>query len=167
MGSDVELSQTNSLVIIAFITIAWYNVLELTVMIQTFFKRHCGLYYYSLLVANWGILFHGLGTFFKLYRVTGLVLLDTIIAYIGWIMMVTGQSVVLYSRLHLVVHSPWKRWILVMIIVNAVILHIPTGVLTFLTNLSRDPSLWKGPYSVVERIQVTVFFVQEVLLSAI
>jgi hypothetical protein len=167
IGSEVKLSMTNSLVIVSFITIAWYNVVELSVLIQTFFKRHAGFYYYSLLVATWGIFFHGLGMFFKFYNITHIDLLDTIIVYCGWIMMVTGQSIVLYSRLHLVVHAPWKRWILVMIIVNAVLMHITTGVLTFLTNLSGEPNPWKRPYSIVERVQVTVFFVQEVILSSI
>jgi hypothetical protein len=167
MGSEVELSIKNQLVIVSFLAIAWYNVLELSVLIQMFFKRHNGFYYYSLLVATWGIFFHGLGMFFKFYKITDNNALNTVITYTGWIMMVTGQSIVLYSRLHLVVHADWKRWILVMIIVNAVVLHSTTGVLTFLTNLARDPQPWKGPYSIVERIQVSIFFVQEVILSAI
>ncbi|KAF2259048.1 hypothetical protein CC78DRAFT_443329, partial [Lojkania enalia] len=153
--------------IVAFLTIAWYNVAELTILIQTFFKRHSGFYYYSLLVATWGIFLHGLGMFFKFYRITNSNILNTIVVWVGWIMMVTGQSIVLYSRLHLVVQASWTRWILAMIIVNALALHTTTGVLTFLTNLSKDPKPWKGPYSIVERVQVTLFFIQEVILSGI
>ncbi|KAF2743615.1 hypothetical protein M011DRAFT_410148 [Sporormia fimetaria CBS 119925] len=168
MGSDVELSFKTSLSILAFLTIGWYNVAELTVWIQVFFKRYSGLYYYSLLVATWGVFFHGLGTFFKLYRISDNYVANTVIAYVGWIMMVTGQSIVLCSRLHLVVHARWKRWILCMIIVDGTILHTITGVLTFLTNLhSGDPNPWKGPYAIVERIQIAVFFLQEVILSGI
>jgi hypothetical protein len=186
MGSEVDLSSTNSLVIVSFLTIAWYNVAELTVLIQTFFKRHSGWYYYSLLVATWGIFLHALGMFFKFYKITDSDVANTVIVWVGWIMMVTGQSIVLYSRLHLVVQASWTRWILFMIIGNAVVLHTATGVLTFLTNLASDESRWKvsveagaaslmrlanvvfkGPYSVVERIQVTMFFIQEVILSAI
>ncbi|KAF2275501.1 uncharacterized protein EI97DRAFT_379595 [Westerdykella ornata] len=157
----------NSLIIVSFITIAWYNVAELTVLIQVFFKRHSGWYYWALMVATYGIFIHDLGTFFKFYHITNIDILDTILAWSGWVMMVTGQSLVLYSRLHLVVHASWKRWVLVMIIVDGILMHISTGVLTFLTNVSSDPTRWKGPYSVVERIQVTVFFIQEVILSAI
>ncbi|KAH7115114.1 hypothetical protein B0J11DRAFT_496008 [Dendryphion nanum] len=167
MGSHVDLSATNSLVIVSFLTIAWYNVVELTVLIHTFFKRHSGFYYYSLLVSTLGIFLHGLGNFFKFYKIINAHTLTTVISYSGWVMMVTGQSIVLYSRLHLVVQAPWKRWILVMIIVNAVVLHVTTGVLTFLTNLSKDPKPWKGPYSVVERVQITLFFIQELILSGI
>lgn len=167
MGTGVELPLINSLFVVSFTTLAWYNVVELTILIQAFFKRHSGWYYWSLFVATWGIFFHGLGTLFKLFEITHINILDTIIAYLGWIMMVSGQSIVLYSRLHLVVHAPWKRWVLVMIIVNGILMHGSTGVLTFLTNLSADPGRWRGPYSIVERLQVTVFFVQEATLSGI
>lgn len=44
--------------------------------------------------------------------------------------MVTGQSLVLYSRLHLVVRRKLP-WVLTMIIVNAVLLHGGTTVLVF------------------------------------
>ena len=167
MGSHVDLTATNSLVIVSFLTVAWYNVIELTVLIQTFFKRHSGFYYYSLLVATLGIFLHGLGNFFKFYKIINAHTLTTVIAYSGWVMMVTGQSIVLYSRLHLVVQASWKRYILAMIIINAIVLHVTTGVLTFLTNLSKNPKPWIGPYSVVERVQITLFFIQELILSGI
>lgn len=49
--------------------------------------------------------------------------------------MVTGQSVVLWSRLHLLVeHGRILRWTIWMIIIDAIILHIPTTVLTFGSN---------------------------------
>ncbi|KAF2656295.1 hypothetical protein K491DRAFT_597183 [Lophiostoma macrostomum CBS 122681] len=167
MGSEIDLSYSASLIIVAFITIALYNVAELTVLIQTFFKRHSGWYYYSLLVATLGIFLHALGNIFKFYRVTHSNVANTIVAWLGWVLMVTGQSVVLYSRLHLVVQAPWIRWVLFMIIGNAVVLHTTTGVLTFLTNLTASGSRWKGPYSVMERVQITMFFIQEVILSGI
>jgi uncharacterized membrane protein YesL len=51
---------------------------------------------------------------------------------IGWYAMVTGQSLVLYSRLHLVVRDKEKiKWVLWMIIVDVFLFHFPTTVLTF------------------------------------
>ncbi|KAF1998123.1 hypothetical protein P154DRAFT_439815 [Amniculicola lignicola CBS 123094] len=171
MGTQYEVPYVNALVIASFLAIAWYNVAELTILIHTFFKRHAGLYYYSLLVANWGIFFHGLGMFLKFFKINdhiqGHEIANTVIVWLGWVAMITGQSIVLWSRLHLVVQATWTRWVLVMIIFNAVTLHITTGVLTFFTNIAKNPEPWKGPYSVVERIQVTLFFVQEVILSSI
>lgn len=171
MGTQIELPYVNSLVIAVFLGIAIYNVLELTILIQTFFKRRSGLYYYSLLVSNFGIFFHALTNLLKFYElnysVPGHTIANTVIAWISWVAMITGQSVVLWSRLHLVARSSMTRWVLVLIIVDAVVLHTSTGVLTFLTNLSKDPSRWKRPYAIVERIQVVLFFLQEVLISSI
>ncbi|KAJ4293612.1 hypothetical protein N0V90_008895 [Kalmusia sp. IMI 367209] len=172
IGTDVKLPFVNSLVIASFTTIAWYNVLELTVLIQTFFKRRAGFYYYSLLVATYGIFIHCLGQFLKFYHINdnGSKSTDigyTVIAFSGWCAMVTGQSIVLYSRLHLVVQAHWVRWVLIYIIVDGVVLHGVTGVLTFLTNCSSNPAPYIPVYSVVEKIQVTMFFVQECVLSGI
>jgi len=172
IGSDIKLPFVNSIVIASFTTISWYNCLELTILIQSFFKRRAGFYYYSLLVATFGIFIHCLGQFLKFYHINdnGSQARDigyTVLAYTGWVAMVTGQSVVLYSRLHLVVQAPWVKWILVYIITDAVILHGITGVLTFLTNCAPDPSPYIPVYSVVEKIQVTMFFIQESILSGI
>ncbi len=50
---------------------------------------------------------------------------------ISWWCMVTGQALVLYSRLYLVVRDHRKiRWVLVMIITNFCILHIPIMILS-------------------------------------
>lgn len=83
--------------------------------------------------------------------------------------MVTGQAIVLWSRLHLVVQGDqgdriikWTKW---MIIVNAICLHIPTSVLTFGSNANL-PSFIEG-YNVMEKLQMCGFFIQEVILSGI
>ncbi|PVH93714.1 hypothetical protein DM02DRAFT_646314 [Periconia macrospinosa] len=171
IGSDVQVSRTNALVICAFLTIAWYNVAELTILIQSFFKRYAGFYYYSLLVATWGIFFHGLGMFLKFYHINegvkGEDIINTVIVWTGWCMMVTGQSIVLYSRLHLVAQAKWTKYVLWLIIVDGVVLHSVTGAATFLTNTSKTPERWIPLYSIVEKVQITCFFLQEVLLSGI
>lgn len=56
---------------------------------------------------------------------------------------------------------------LIMVIVDGVILHSVTGVLTFLVNCSSTPDRYIGMYSIVEKVQVSCFFVQEVILSGI
>ncbi|KAF2742402.1 hypothetical protein M011DRAFT_433156 [Sporormia fimetaria CBS 119925] len=170
LGTEVELPLTHKIVMACFITLGWYNVVELTVIMQSFFKRHSGLYFYSLVVANAGVFFHGLGHLLKFYHLNewmkGHDLCNTILSWGGWTMMVTGQSLVLYSRLHLIVQATWTRWVLGLIILDGLALHISTGVLTFLTNL-EGAEKWAPAYSVVERIQVSMFFVQEIILSGI
>jgi hypothetical protein len=81
--------------------------------------------------------------------------------------MVTGQSMVLYSRLHLIVQNhPTLRLVLCMIIVNAVILHIPAGVLCYLANSPVFPR-FVVPFAVYEKVHVSIFFVQELVISGL
>ena len=87
--------------------------------------------------------------------------------------MVTGQSVVLYSRLHLVLYDKkLLRRILYMICINAVLLHIPTSVLNFGArgppNQNRASATnWSYGYSIMEKIQMTIFCIQEFIISGI
>jgi hypothetical protein len=80
--------------------------------------------------------------------------------------MVTGQSVVLYSRLHLVTtHARYSRWVLYMIIFNFFALHIPTTVLYLGSN--HGVSRFMAPFDIYERVQLTGFSVQETIISAL
>ena len=78
--------------------------------------------------------------------------------------MVTGQSVVLWSRLHLILVGPygarvlkWAKW---MIITDAIIFHIPTSVLNAGCNGLLGPNL--APYvrgfNAYEKVQMTGFW---------
>jgi hypothetical protein len=80
--------------------------------------------------------------------------------------MVTGQSVVLYSRLHLVTtHARYSRWVLYMIIFNFFALHIPTTILYLGSN--HGVSRFTAPFDIYERVQLTGFSVQETIISAL
>jgi len=80
--------------------------------------------------------------------------------------MVTGQSVVLYSRLHLVTsHRRYLRFVLCMIIIDACIFHIPTTVLFLGSN--HGVSSFISPFNIYERVQLTGFSVQETIISAL
>ena len=81
--------------------------------------------------------------------------------------MVTGQSFVLYSRLHLVVKEErLLRSVLFMIIWNGVTLHIPTTVMTF-GSVSPAWALFVVPFQYMERVQMTIFCLQEFAISGI
>jgi hypothetical protein len=91
------------------------------------------MYFYCLVIATIGVLVYQLNVFLMIF--TANLNMHTIIAFllIGWSWMVTGQSLVLWSRLHLVCHSPWKlKAILYLIIANAVCLHIPQTVFSLI-----------------------------------
>jgi hypothetical protein len=116
----------------AFTAVAWYNVVELNVMIWMTFRRHSGLYFYSLLASSWGIFIYALAFLMKFFQVWQNDYVSVALITVGWYAMVTGQSLVLYSRLHLVVRDIRKiRWVLYMIIIDVFLFHFPTTVLTF------------------------------------
>jgi hypothetical protein len=179
-------------IIIAFLLgLALYNAIELIVLVFVTFQRYHGLYFWSLVIAGFGIIPYSLGFLVKFFQlldpnrnvgyvavffltigwytmVTG----GSIPSYSAFSLIVTGQSVVLWSRLHLLTSSRRVlRWTLWMIIVNAVLLHSTTTVLTFGSNsnsLSRTTlQRFVNGYSIMEKIQMVGFFVQEVILSAI
>ncbi len=152
--------------IAAFTAIAWYNVIELNIQVFLTFKRHRGLYFWSLLISSYGCVLHSLGFLMKFFRFMNPFLSVTIIT-IGWYCMVTGQAIVLYSRLHLVVREQKVlRGVLAMIIVDAFCFHIPTTVLTYGSNSSRSEQ-FLVPFDVVERLQMTAFCIQEFIISGI
>lgn len=168
IGTDYTISYPIALTLIAFLAIAMYNVVELTLVIFTTFKRRNGLYFYSLIVATWGIIPYGVGFFLKFYALASSTALYITLIAVGWPCMITGQSLVLYSRLHLITRSTvgGYRWVLIMIIVDAIICHIPIIVLLYGAN-SSNPAAFLSPYSIYEKVQITIFFIQEVIISGI
>ncbi|KAK0705657.1 hypothetical protein B0H67DRAFT_464549, partial [Lasiosphaeris hirsuta] len=150
-----------------FPSIALYNVAELSFIILATFKRRSGLYFWSFVAATWGIVPHAVGFMLKAYVPgAGRFVLVSMFIF-GWWGMVTGQSLVLYSRLHLVLHNRLHlRLVLAMIVTNVVVCHVPVSVLAFGVN-SAHPEPFLRPYSVYEKLQVTIFFVQEVTLSGL
>lgn len=156
-----------SAAIVAFLALSLYNAVELNVIILTVFKRQGGLYFWSFVATTNGIIPHSLG--FMLKNVVGshnFGLYITLVA-VGWVPMVTGQSLVLYSRLHLLFWDAfYLRLVLAMIVINAVVLHTPIIILMYGANSSAANS-WTKPYVVYEKIQVTVFFLQELVISGL
>src|ERR1700761_3436884 len=73
---------------------------------------------------------------------------------IGWVIMLPGQSMVLYSRLHLISQNEkLLRFIFWLIIVNAVVLCAPTVVLNW-GSRTVHPAHYTRGYSIMEKIQM-------------
>ncbi|KAE8140500.1 hypothetical protein BDV38DRAFT_18824 [Aspergillus pseudotamarii] len=152
-----------------FIALAWCNALELVVLCLNTFKRYAGTYFWSLFVASISIIPFGLGYLLKMFHITftnGY--LELAITDIGWVGMVTGQSLVLWSRLHLVVHNrKVLKAILYLIIIDGVLLHTAATTLEFMNNgLSYIHNVTVA-FGIMERIQVVWFCVQELLISSV
>ncbi|KAL5441936.1 hypothetical protein PMIN06_009190 [Paraphaeosphaeria minitans] len=164
-------------IIIAFlIGLALYNAVELIVLILVTFNKYRGLYFWSMVFSAIGILSYALGFLIKFFQLLdpnkGVGYVAVVMIVVGWYTMVIGQSVVLWSRLHLITNS--RRVIrssLYMICVDVVILGFPTSVLTFGSNsnsLSTETlSRFVRGYNVMEKIQMVGFFLQELVLSLI
>ncbi|KAJ4296348.1 hypothetical protein N0V90_006393 [Kalmusia sp. IMI 367209] len=151
----------------AFLSIALYNVIETTVLIFTVFKQRKGIYFWSCVIANWGIVPHAVGFILKFFQVTTLDLLSSAIVGVGWVCMVIGQSVVLYSRLHLVVQDKAKiRWVLRMIVFNAIVLGVPLITLALGTNSKQSARFLPG-FLIYDKVQIVVISVQEAVISII
>ncbi|KAK2754033.1 hypothetical protein FQN54_007202, partial [Arachnomyces sp. PD_36] len=155
----------------AFMAVAFYNVIELHSLLFYTFKRYQGLYFWSVLVVIWGIMLNGLAVvleFFGYAKNTAELMPVLAVLLIGWYMMATGQAVVLYSRLHLLVHdTKVLRAVLIMIIGTAIILHIPlTTVIFMVNNLPADHPVGKV-YKVWEPLQLTCFSLQEMIISTL
>ena len=154
-----------------FVTVAsaisLYNAIELILLIFTTFREWRGLYFWSLLIATFGIIPYCVGFIAEFF--TGAPkAIGMSIDSIGWVLLISGQSFVLYSRLHLVLNSPrilkTVKW---MIIIDAIVLHTTTTVLLFGANYGGQQAHFKVGYKWIEKIQMTMFCIQEFILSGL
>ncbi|KAK2590353.1 hypothetical protein QQS21_011963 [Conoideocrella luteorostrata] len=151
----------------AFTGISLYNVIELNIGIFMCFKSRKGLYFWSMWLATQGVLLESLGFVLKFYDIVPRWEVSCTLTTVGWYLMVTGQSVVLYSRLNLVIEETRiVRGVLVMIVWNAITLHITTTVFTF-GSLETGAEKFTRGSRILEIIQMTVFSAQELIISII
>ncbi|KAH8159461.1 hypothetical protein CIB48_g8777 [Xylaria polymorpha] len=87
-----------------FFGISVYNSLEIYISILRTFRRRRGLYFWSAICANTGIPLISIFVLLRYFNVGPAGPL-AIILDIAWFMMVNGQSLMLYSRLHLASYS--------------------------------------------------------------
>lgn len=111
-------------VFMGFTGICWFNNVELLMKVFLVFRKYSGVYFYSLI-------FSALGTACYqsfLYALT----LDMMDIHgslsalqIGWAFMVTGQSLVLWSRLHLILVEPKVLKVILAMIIFSTITMVP------------------------------------------
>ena len=119
-----------------------------------------------MLISTVGVVLYALGMMLMYFELCVLWLSKTILD-VGWIAMVVFQSLVLYSRLGLVLDNERimraLRW---MIIFNSITLCSLTVIFDFGTTYSKNNSFPEG-YYYVEHIQVTLFCFQELVISGL
>ncbi|KAI1192107.1 integral membrane protein [Nemania serpens] len=148
----------------AFAGISWYIGAELNISLFLFFKRRRGLYFWSCALGSWGVITQSLFIILADFGVWTDLKGSITFIYLSWILMVIPQSWVLYSRLNLLMqHDSMLRWVRAGLIFTTVVFGITTVPLGVLAQ-TVQPSL--TPINVVwDRLQTTVFFVQETILS--
>ncbi|KAI8947377.1 hypothetical protein F4801DRAFT_511297 [Xylaria longipes] len=148
--------------------IAVYNSFEVYISIFRTFRRRRGLYFWSAIVANTGIPVNSLFVLLRYFNIASAGPMAAMMV-VGWLTMVNGQPLMLYSRLHLVMDDPKHlRWLLWMIIVPFVLLQIPTGVLFIFISFrynSRNPTI--NAFDVMEITQLVTLALQECVLSGL
>ncbi|KAF5665138.1 hypothetical protein FHETE_6754 [Fusarium heterosporum] len=148
-------------------TLALYNACELLALIFTTFKHRRGLYFWSLLLTTLGVLPYAIGWLFGYFGLAG-VYVSKSIAAVGWIMLISGQSVVLYSRLHLVISDlRIQRAVLWMIVVNGTVWHTTQTVLQFTIGPKGNGNAPTHLFVTIEQTQMTFFCVQEFVISGL
>ncbi|KAF2760118.1 hypothetical protein EJ05DRAFT_483901 [Pseudovirgaria hyperparasitica] len=151
-----------------FTALPIWTTVELTVWVFYTFKRYQGVYFYSVLFTTWGVTLHAIGFILKYCVPKANWILATVLAEIGWVGMVSGFSVVLWSRLHLVsVGHRTLKIVLAMIIIDACLFHIPTIVFQFLVSNKPTHTQFLPYMKPMERVQVMGFSTQEIVISAI
>ncbi|CAK4012281.1 hypothetical protein AC578_838 [Lecanosticta acicola] len=166
-------SETLRILVVFLCGLSLYNSVELVIIVFMTFTRFQGPYFWSFLISTLGIIPYSLGFLLKYMNITTgeSRWLPVSIITLGWYSMVIGQSFVLWCRLHLIVTGQkgdkilrYTKW---MILINIVCLHLPTTVLTFGANGIIDTQTFVVAYNIMEKVQMTGFFLQETLLSSI
>jgi hypothetical protein len=167
-------------------TLALYNALELLTLIFLTFKRRAGLYFWSILFASFGVLPYCLGWLVVYFDLTH-DYIGMIIETIGWVLVITGQSVVLYSRLHLILNDRMiLRSVLAVIIINGLVWVCPEitsyklSQLTETQHTTMTVLLFRSEYSprdnrngfntvfnIAEKISMICFYMQELTISGL
>ncbi|RMZ91952.1 hypothetical protein DV736_g812, partial [Chaetothyriales sp. CBS 134916] len=157
----------DSVIVTLSIALALYNSLEMVLLISATFKKWKGLYFWSLALCNLGIICYTLGVMLQYFKLGGVRWFNLALNDAGWIGMIACQSLVLYSRLGLILDS--TRILMAvkcMIIIDSVVLLISTVVLNFGSTFSAIPGFDEG-YFYIEHIQMTIITVQELIISGL
>ncbi|KAJ5921228.1 hypothetical protein N7466_009554 [Penicillium verhagenii] len=154
-------------VIASLLGCALYSALELIVLVFSIFHIYGGLYFWSLLIsASLGVIPDALGLILKYFELAP-IWIPVTLSTAGWAVMVTGQSLVLYSRLHLVVmNRTVLRFVLGIIIFDAITMQTPQIVASYGAVYACQTGFPKF-FNIWERVQLTVFFVQEIVISSL
>ncbi|KAK3389284.1 hypothetical protein B0H63DRAFT_463328 [Podospora didyma] len=162
---DLRKDLRMSMIIAAFTGISWYIGAEINTSLFILFKRRRGLYFWSAALSSWGVVLQPLFIILADYGIWTDLKGSITVVYLTWAVMVIPQSWLLFSRLHLIAyHDELLRWLKVVLLVNSVVFGVTTVVFGIVAQSVNPVQLWHINL-VWDRVQLTVFFVQETGLS--
>ncbi|KAI9716782.1 MAG: hypothetical protein M1812_005122 [Candelaria pacifica] len=154
--------------ITAFTTVTLWMVIEIHIQMWAIFKRRSGLYFWSLLATAWGVVGHTVGFLIKDFAPGCPFVVYGIIIQLGWWGMILGFSLVLYSRLHLVIRNRRiQQAVLIMIIVVYLGIQWPTTIIFFGYISPKYSKAWAKTDEAMEKVQVVVVSIAETIIEAI
>ncbi|KAL4802825.1 hypothetical protein BDV18DRAFT_61623 [Aspergillus unguis] len=166
--SDLDAHPVVPYILASFATLIYYNAIELIVLCLATFKRRSSLYFWCLLITSTSLIPNTSGYLLLFFRPDVSRYAAVTLIVVGWWGIVTGHSLVLWSRLNFVVsNTRLLNGLLVLIVIDAIILHIPTTVLLYGAVSNHDLKTFDVGYSVMERLQLVGFCIQEAILSGI
>lgn len=127
---DIKDNLPVAMMVAAFTGIAWYVGLELNMSLFLMFKRRRGLYFWSCALSSWGVILQPLFVILADFEVWKDLIPSITMIYLTWLIMVVPQSWVLYSRLHLLMHTAKLLTIIKYVLIfNSIMFSIPTIVI--------------------------------------
>jgi hypothetical protein len=145
----------------------------LTLRLLFTFQRYRGLYFWSILITTWALNARAIGFLLKFTVTTSPWLVSTTLFELGWVGMVSGFSIVLYSRLSILVRNRLiLRLTLAMIIINGVCLHTATLILVYGSSIeSRDGlenrAKWLAALRAMDGVHAVGFTMQGFVISCL
>lgn len=156
-----------------FVAIVFYLFVDINLGIYRIFKRKRGLYYWCMLLGTWGCLINAIAVVLRFFvpNLNRLWPLYTLFILAGWTIYAPAQLLVLYSRLHLVNQNRRvQRWVLIMIIVVASLMIIPTWPLVWQAYNpynARLSALYSPREAIVDRCTQLGYTIAESIIGGI
>ena len=156
----------DSVIVTLSTALALYNSLEMILLIASTFKRWSGLYFWSLSACNAGVILYAIGIMLGYFSL-GALWIGKIILDLGWLLMISCQALVLYSRLGLIIDDlkilNGVKWMIILTSCTV----LPTVIVLDFGNTYSGMSTFSQAYFYIEHIQMTVITLQELIISGL
>ena len=154
-----------------FVAITFYLFVDINLGVYRLFRKKSGLYFWCMLLGTLGCTINAVAVVLKSFLPDSEPIwpLYTLFMLLGWTIYAPAQLLILYSRLHLVNQNRMlQRWVLVMIIVVASLMIIPSWVLAWLAYNPYDKhlsSIYSPREAILDRCTQLGYTIAETIVS--